>query len=152
MNDQSYTARPELDLQTTALKVPPHSIEAEQAVLGGVMLENTAWERVSELVSETDFYRHDHRLIFRALLRLAGRNQPFDAVTLAEDLDREGLIDQVGGLAYLGQLAKNTPSAANISAYAQIIRERATMRQLISVSSEIADAAFNPKGKDFCNC
>ena len=147
MNDQSYIARPELDLQTTALKVPPHSIEAEQAVLGGVMLENTAWERVAELVSETDFYRHDHRLIFRALVRLAGRNQPFDAVTLAEDLDREGLIDQVGGLAYLGQLAKNTPSAANISSYAQIIRERATMRQLISVSSEIADAAFNPKGK-----
>src|SRR5690606_31320259 len=92
------------------------------------------------------FLCHDHRLIFRALVRLAGRNQPFDVVTLAEDLDREGLIDQVGGLAYLGQLAKNTPSAANIGAYAQIIRERATMRQLISVSTEITDTAFNPKG------
>ncbi|HDZ57009.1 MAG TPA: replicative DNA helicase [Pseudomonas xinjiangensis] len=146
MNESLYTDRPELDLQTTALKIPPHSIEAEQAVLGGVMLENTAWERISELVSETDFYRHDHRLIFKALVRLASRNQPFDVVTLAEDLDREGLIDQVGGLAYLGQLAKNTPSAANISAYAQIIRERATLRLLISISSEIADTAFNPKG------
>ncbi len=146
MNESLYTQTPELDLQTTALKIPPHSIEAEQAVLGGVMLENTAWERISELVSETDFYRHDHRLIFRALIRLASRNQPFDVVTLAEDLDREGLVDQVGGLAYLGQLAKNTPSAANISAYAQIIRERSTLRQLISTSSEIADTAFNPKG------
>lgn len=146
MNESLYIDKPELDLQTTALKIPPHSIEAEQAVLGGVMLENTAWERISELVSEGDFYRHDHRLIFRALVRLAGRNQPFDVVTLAEDLDREGLIDQVGGLAYLGQLAKNTPSAANISAYAAIIRERATLRQLISISSEIADTAFSPKG------
>lgn len=146
MNDSVYSATAELDLQTTALKIPPHSIEAEQAVLGGVMLENSAWERISELVSETDFYRHDHRLIFRAMVRLAARNQPFDVVTLSEDLDREGLADQVGGLSYLGQLAKNTPSAANISAYAAIIRERATLRQLISISSEIADTAFNPKG------
>ena len=146
MNETAYSDTSELDLQTTSLKIPPHSIEAEQAVLGGVMLENTAWERVAEAVGEGDFYRHDHRLIFRAMVRLAGRNQPFDVVTLAEDLDREGLIDQVGGLAYLGQLAKNTPSAANIGAYAQIIRERATLRQLISVSSDIADTAFNPKG------
>ncbi|MFD1700492.1 replicative DNA helicase [Halopseudomonas phragmitis] len=136
----------ELDLQTSALKIPPHSIEAEQAVLGGVMLENSAWDRVAEQVSDNDFYRHDHRLIFRALVSLAARNMPFDVVTLAEELDREGLIDQVGGLAYLGQLAKNTPSAANIGTYAQIIRERATLRQLISISSDIADTAFNPKG------
>ena len=146
MTESQYSARPELDLQTSALKIPPHSIEAEQAVLGGVMLENTAWERVAELLTESDFYRHDHRLIFKALKRLADRNQPFDVVTLAEDLDKEGLNDQVGGLAYLGQLAKNTPSVANISAYAQIIRERSTLRQLISVSSDIADTAFNPKG------
>ena len=136
----------ELDLQASSLKVPPHSIEAEQAVLGGVMLDNMAWERIAELVSEGDFYRHDHRLIFRALLSLAKRNQPFDVVTLAEELDREGLSEQVGGLPYLGQLAKNTPSAANISAYAQIIRERATLRQLIGISAEITDTAFNPKG------
>lgn len=136
----------ELDLQASSLKVPPHSIEAEQAVLGGVMLDNMAWERIAELVSEGDFYRHDHRLIFRALVGLAKRNQPFDVVTLAEELDREGLSEQVGGLPYLGQLAKNTPSAANITAYAQIIRERATLRQLIGISAEITDTAFNPKG------
>ena len=142
-----YTDTAELDLQTSALKIPPHSIEAEQAVLGGVMLENTTWERVVELLSEVDFYRHDHRLIFRALASLASRNQPFDVVTLAEELDRDGLIDQVGGLAYLGQLAKNTPSVANISAYTHIIRERSTLRKLISTSSDIADSAFNTKGK-----
>jgi len=147
MNEPMYTDNTELDLQASALKIPPHSIEAEQAVLGGVMLENTTWERVVELLSEGDFYRHDHRLIFRALASLAARNQPFDVVTLAEELDREGLIDQVGGLAYLGQLAKNTPSVANISAYTTIIRERSTLRKLISTSSDIADSAFNPKGK-----
>ncbi|MFT6431882.1 MAG: replicative DNA helicase [Halopseudomonas sp.] len=147
MNETMYTDNTELDLQASALKIPPHSIEAEQAVLGGVMLENTTWERVVELLSEPDFYRHDHRLIFRALASLAARNQPFDVVTLAEELDREGLIDQVGGLAYLGQLAKNTPSVANISAYTHIIRERSTLRKLISTSSNIADSAFNPKGK-----
>ncbi|PKM32017.1 MAG: replicative DNA helicase [Gammaproteobacteria bacterium HGW-Gammaproteobacteria-11] len=147
MNESNYSDTTELDLQTSALKIPPHSIEAEQAVLGGVMLENNTWERVSEQLAESDFYRHDHRLIFRALASLAGRNQPFDVVTLAEELDREGLIDQVGGLAYLGQLAKNTPSVANITAYTQIIRERATLRKLISTSSDIADSAFNPKGK-----
>tara|TARA_R110001592_G_scaffold66495_5_gene204264 strand:+ start:51505 stop:52908 length:1404 start_codon:yes stop_codon:yes gene_type:complete len=147
MNETMYTDNTELDLQASALKIPPHSIEAEQAVLGGVMLENTTWERVVELLSEPDFYRHDHRLIFRALASLAARNQPFDVVTLAEELDREGLIDQVGGLAYLGQLAKNTPSVANISAYTHIIRERSTLRKLISTSSDIADSAFNPKGK-----
>ncbi|MFZ2288559.1 MAG: replicative DNA helicase [Halopseudomonas yangmingensis] len=142
-----YAESQELDLQTAALKVPPHSIEAEQSVLGGVMLDNNAWERIAELVSENDFYRHDHRQIFRALSSLAARNQPFDVVTVAETLDREGLGEQVGGLAYLGQLAKNTPSSANIVAYAQIIRERATLRQLISTSSEIADNAFNPRGR-----
>ncbi|KAA0694833.1 replicative DNA helicase [Halopseudomonas laoshanensis] len=147
MNESNYTDTAELDLQTSALKIPPHSIEAEQAVLGGVMLENTTWERVVELLSEADFYRHDHRLIFRALASLASRNQPFDVVTLAEELDRDGLIDQVGGLAYLGQLAKNTPSVANISAYTHIIRERSTLRKLISTSSDIADSAFNTKGK-----
>lgn len=147
MGDGMYAESQELDLQTAALKVPPHSIEAEQSVLGGVMLDNNAWERIAELVSENDFYRHDHRQIFRALSSLAARNQPFDVVTVAETLDREGLGEQVGGLAYLGQLAKNTPSTANIVAYAQIIRERATLRQLISTSSEIADNAFNPRGR-----
>ena len=135
------------DLQTAALKVPPHSIEAEQAVLGGLMLDNNAWERVLDQVSDGDFYRHDHRLIFRAVARLAERNQPFDVVTLSEQLDNEGQLPQVGGLAYLAELARNTPSVANIKAYAQIVRERATLRQLIGISADIADSAYNPEGR-----
>ncbi|MFL6535002.1 MAG: DnaB-like helicase N-terminal domain-containing protein, partial [Pseudomonas sp.] len=140
------TAPEQYDLQTAALKVPPHSIEAEQAVLGGLMLDNNAWERVLDQVSDGDFYRHDHRLIFRAIARLADQNMPIDVVTLAEQLDKEGQTSQVGGLGYLGELAKNTPSVANIKAYAQIVRERATLRQLIGISTEIADSAFNPEG------
>ncbi|HLT04882.1 MAG TPA: DnaB-like helicase C-terminal domain-containing protein, partial [Pseudomonas sp.] len=136
------------DLETAALKVPPHSIEAEQAVLGGLMLDNDAWERVADQVSDSDFYRHDHRLIFRAVHALAERNMPFDVVTLSEQLDKAGHLSQVGGLAYLGELAKNTPSVANIKAYAGIIRERATLRKLISVSSEIADSAYAPQGRN----
>jgi len=145
MNDISVPQQ--YDLETAALKVPPHSIEAEQAVLGGLMLDNNAWERVSDAVSDGDFYRHDHRLIFRAVVTLAERNSPFDVVTLSEQLDKEGHLSQVGGLAYLGELAKNTPSVANIKAYAQIIRERATLRQLIGISNDIADMAYAPQGK-----
>jgi replicative DNA helicase len=145
MNDISDPEQ--FDLQTAALKVPPHSIEAEQAVLGGLMLDNNAWERVLDQVSDGDFYRHDHRLIFRAIAKLADHNSPFDVVTLSEQLDKEGQTSQTGGLAYLGELAKNTPSVANIKAYAQIVRERATLRQLIGISSEIADSAFNPQGR-----
>ncbi|MFD3299642.1 replicative DNA helicase [Aquipseudomonas alcaligenes] len=145
MNDISVPQQ--YDLETAALKVPPHSIEAEQAVLGGLMLDNNAWERVSDAVSDGDFYRHDHRLIFRAIYTLAERNSPFDVVTLSEQLDKEGHLSQVGGLGYLGELAKNTPSVANIKAYAQIIRERATLRQLIGISNDIADMAYAPQGK-----
>lgn len=145
MNDISLPQQ--YDLETAALKVPPHSIEAEQAVLGGLMLDNNAWERVSDAVSDGDFYRHDHRLIFRAIYKLAERNEPFDVVTLSEQLDKEGQLAQVGGLAYLGELAKNTPSVANIKAYGQIIRERATLRQLIGISNDIADMAYAPQGK-----
>ncbi|WP_071873285.1 replicative DNA helicase [Atopomonas hussainii] len=135
------------DLQTANLKVPPHSIEAEQAVLGGLMLDNNAYERIADAVSEGDFYRHDHRLIFRAIFQLAEQSQPFDVVTLSEKLDNAGVLSQVGGLAYLGELARNIPSVANIKAYASIIRERATLRQLIGVSTDIADSAFNPEGR-----
>ncbi|PJI46446.1 MULTISPECIES: replicative DNA helicase [Pseudomonas] len=145
MND--ITVPEQYDLQTASLKVPPHSIEAEQAVLGGLMLDNNAWERVSDAVSDGDFYRHDHRLIFRAVYKLAEGNQPIDVVTLSELLEREGQLPQVGGLAYLAELAKNTPSVANIKAYANIIRERSTLRQLIGISSDIADSAFNPEGR-----
>jgi len=145
--DNITRLRPTSDAQTAALKLPPHSIEAEQSVIGGLMLDNSAFERVLDAVSDGDFYRHDHRLIFRAISHLAERNQPFDIVTLGEQLERSGHLEQAGGMAYLGELAANIPSVANIRAYAQIIRERATLRQLIGVSQEIADNAYQPQGR-----
>jgi replicative DNA helicase len=129
------------------LKIPPHSIDAEQAVLGGLMLDNAAWDRVADRVAEGDFYRQDHRAIFRAIAGLADAQQPFDAVTLSEWLERREQLDAVGGLAYLGTLAKETPSAANITAYADIVREHSVMRQLISVSTDITESAFRPEGR-----
>lgn len=135
------------DESTATLKVPPHSVEAEQSVLGGLMLSNPAWDEVGDMLSEGDFYRRDHRLIFRAIARLAERNEPFDVVTLSEQLDRLGELDNVGGLAFLGTIAKNTPSAANIKSYAGIIRERSILRQLIQVGTEIASDAYNPEGQ-----
>ncbi len=138
---------PVRDSATAALKTPPHSIEAEQAVLGGLMIDNTTWDQVADLVSEGDFYRKDHRLIFRAIAMLAEEAQPFDAVTIAEWLGNHNELDNAGGLAYLGTLASNTPTAANIKAYAGIVRERAVLRQLIQVSTDIANAAYNPAGR-----
>jgi len=123
-------------------------MEAEQAVLGGLMLDNEAWDAVADRLCEADFYRHDHRLIFRAIGELAARNSPFDLVTLSERLESRGELDDAGGLAYLGLLAKDTPSAANIRAYADIVRERSVLRQLISVGTEIADSGFNPEGRE----
>jgi replicative DNA helicase len=137
-----------LDAGTELLRVPPHSIEAEQSVLGGLMLDNNAWDTAADRVSEEEFYRRDHRLIFRAIRTLAEKNDPFDVVTLSEWLEGQKLLEEAGGLAYLGTLARNTPSAANIRAYADIVRERATLRRLISVGTEIVDSAFNPEGRD----
>ncbi|MFZ5592698.1 MAG: replicative DNA helicase [Pseudomonadota bacterium] len=136
------------DPATEALKVPPHSVEAEQAVLGGLMLENSAWDQVADLIGEEDFYRRDHRLIFRAIGELAHRNIPFDVITLSEQLGAINELDNAGGLAYLGTLAKNTPTAANIKAYAAIVRERSVLRQLIRVGTEIANSAYVPDGRD----
>lgn len=135
------------DLEAAAIKVPPHSIEAEQSVLGGLMLENRAFDDVTEVVSDVDFYRRDHRLIFRAIAQLAELNKPFDVVTLGEALDNAGLLEESGGMAYLALLAKNTPSASNIKAYADIVRERSVLRQMIQVSNEIAESAFRPEGR-----
>ncbi|WP_051080008.1 replicative DNA helicase [Thioalkalivibrio thiocyanodenitrificans] len=133
---------------TEALKVPPHSQEAEQAVLGGLLLDNDAWDAVADRLSEVDFYRHDHRLIFRAIAELAERNTPFDVITLSERLEARDDLEAAGGLAYLGMLARDTPSAANIRAYADIVRERSVLRQLISVGTEIADSGFNAEGRE----
>lgn len=136
------------DLTTERLRLPPHSIEAEQSVLGGLMLDNETWDAISEIVTEEDFYRRDHRLIFRSLSTLAEQGSPLDVVTVSEWLEKRDDLDGAGGLAYLGTLAKNTPSAANIRAYAEIVRERSILRQLIRVSTEIGNSAFTTEGRD----
>lgn len=129
------------------LKVPPHSIEAEQAILGGLMIENIAWENMGDKITFQDFYRQDHQIIFQAIATLLDQNKPADVITVSEFLTQQNQLTQAGGLAYLGELAKNTPTAANINAYADIIRERSVLRSLISVSSEITELAFQPHGK-----
>lgn len=139
---ESYT-----DPATEALKVPPHSVEAEQSVLGGLLLDNNSWEKIADLVVEKDFYRRDHQLIFRAISELFEQSQPVDVITLAEWHDKRDELDQVGDLAYLGMLARDTPSAANIVAYASIVRERSVLRQLIAVGTSISNVAFNPEGR-----
>jgi replicative DNA helicase len=136
------------DTRAEGLKVPPHSIEAEQSVLGGLMLDNTSWDKVSEQVGESDFYRPNHRLIFRTIEDLGRRNQPFDVLTLTEALKGINELENAGGDIYLFELAKNTPSIANIAAYAEIVRERSILRQLIEASGYIAELAFNPEGRD----
>jgi replicative DNA helicase len=136
-----------VDRATAALKVPPHSIEAEQSVLGGLMLDNATWDQVADRLDARDFYRQDHRRIFTAIQLLSETNDPFDVVTLSEWLTNRKELAEAGGLTYLGELAKNTPSAANVRAYADIVRERALLRELISAATAIADAAFNPEGR-----
>ncbi len=135
------------DNKVNAVKMPPHSIEAEQSVLGGLMLDNEAWDRVIGKVGEADFYRTEHRLIFRVMTALARRGSPLDVLTVTEALKDIGELDNAGGEVYLFELAKNTPSTANILAYAEIVRERSTLRQLLGVANDIADTAFNPEGK-----
>lgn len=136
------------DIKTLELKVPPHSIEAEQAVLGGLMLDNHAWDHVADRISEVDFYRPDHRAIYRVMSDLVLQSKPLDIITVSESLERNKDLDSVGGLAYLGGLANNTPTAANISAYADIVRERSILRRLSEVGGEIAESAFDPGGRN----
>ena len=119
------------DAETLALKIPPHSIEAEQAVLGGAFLDKEAWDKVVERVREEDFYRKDHRIIFRAISQLSEEGQPYDIVTVAEWLENHQLLDDAGGMRKLAALAENTPSASNISAYADIVRKRSILQQPI---------------------
>src|SRR6266404_3496503 len=130
------------------LRLPPHSIEAEQSLLGGLMLDSAAWDQVADRVLAEDFYRHDHRLVFEAVAGLIERNQPCDAVTLSGHLESQGLLDQVGGLSYLGSLARDTPTAANIRAYADIVRERSVLRKLITAGNLIVGSALEPEGRE----
>jgi replicative DNA helicase len=140
--DRSFTTA-----RIDALRVPPHSIDAEQAVLGGLMLDERAWERIADKLNEEDFYRKDHRLIYRAIGELQNKNMPCDAVTLGEWFDSNGLAELVGGSNYVLQLANSTPSAANITAYAEIVREKSVLRQLIDAGTEITGDGFQPEGR-----
>jgi replicative DNA helicase len=145
------SARPEsqrTEARIDALRVPPQSVEAEQAVIGGLMLAPDSLDRVGDFLTEHDFYRRDHRLIYRAIRDLSEKNKPFDAVTLGEWFEANGLSEQIGGTGYLIELASSTPSAANIKAYAEIVREKAVLRQLIEAGTEIVNDGFQPDGRD----
>jgi replicative DNA helicase len=141
-NHSKFKSRPVYDV-----KVPPHSIEAEQSVLGGLMLDGRAWDQIADRISEIDFYRSDHRLIYRFMGKLSSQNVPIDVLTVSESLKETKELENAGGEVYLFELANNTPSAANITAYADIVRERSVLRQLITTSHEISESAFNSQGR-----
>ena len=136
-----------IDQEALRIKIPPHSIEAEQSILGGLMLDDSKWDVVGDMVIEEDFYRQDHRLIFKAISRLVSNGIPLDVVTVAEELEKKNELESAGGMAYLGELVEKTPSATNVRAYANIVHERAVLRRLIRVSGEISDSAFNTNGR-----
>lgn len=155
MEERAYSRRsgPEATLESSsdktlgALKVPPHSVEAEQSVIGGLLLDNGAWDRVSDIITSNDFYRREHRLLFDAVASLCEQASPADIVTVCEQLEKSGDIDAVGGLSYVASLANNTPSAANIVAYCNIVRERSVLRQLLRAASDITAATYQPDGR-----
>jgi replicative DNA helicase len=135
------------DRQVAQLRIPPHSVEAESSVLGGLLLDNGAWDRVADLLGEGDFYRYEHRLVFDAISGLVNASRPADVITVFEHLRSLGKAEEVGGLGYLNSLAQYVPSAGNIRRYAEIVRERSILRKLVSASDEIATNAFNPQGR-----
>ena len=136
------------DPQLLALRVPPHSVEAEQSLLGGLLLDNLAFDKIADLVTAEDFYRDDHRRIYRHIARLIEQSKPADMVTVGESIEASEDKDRTGGLAYLGSLAQSTPSALNIRRYAELVRERSVQRRLVQVATEIAESALGPSGKD----
>jgi replicative DNA helicase len=138
---------PSADRQIAQLRIPPHSIEAESSVLGGLLLDNGAWDRMGDLLVDGDFYRHEHKLIYAAIGGLINASKPADVITVFEHLQSLGKADEIGGLVYLNSLAQYVPSASNIRRYAEIVRERSILRKLVSASDEIATKAFNPQGK-----
>lgn len=135
------------DDEVARLRVPPHSVEAEQSVLGGLLLDNLAWDRAADLLTESDFYRHEHRLVYSAIAALVSQSKPADVITVFEQLQSLGKADEAGGLAYLNAMAQSVPSAANMRRYAEIVRERSILRKLIAASDDIATSAFNPQGR-----
>ena len=130
------------------LKIPPHSIEAEQSVIGSMLISPDSWDKVAEIVIESDFYNRSHQVIYQSILKLLANNQPVDVITTSEHLELHDKLDEAGGFAYLAELAKNTPSAANVVSYAKIIKERAIIRELIGVAHDIAEVGYNPEGRD----
>ena len=136
------------DDSSNKLRLPPHSLEAEQSLLGGLLIDNESLDKVADIVSVTDFYRQDHQIIYQHIHRLIERSQPADIVTVGESLESNSELNTVGGLEYLGLLAESTPTAANIRGYAQIIRERSIMRNLVEVGTDIVDNALSPQGRD----
>jgi replicative DNA helicase len=135
------------DDEVARLRIPPHSIEAEQSVLGGLLIDNSAWDRAGDLLNDSDFYRHEHQLIYGAIGGLINQAKPADVITVFEQLQSLGKAEACGGLVYLNALAQSVPSAANLRRYAEIVRERAVLRKLVAASDEIATAAFNPQGR-----
>ncbi len=136
------------DAQIDEIKLPPHSVEAEQSVLGGLLLESSALDKIADLINDSDFYRKEHRLIYQQIVRLSELAKPIDVITVAEALEIAGKLNDVGGLTYLGGLAQNVPSAANVRRYGEIVRERSIMRKLVEVGSDISSSAYNPTGRD----
>ena len=136
------------DPQIESLRIPPHSIEAEQSVIGGLLRDNAAWDRIADFMHAEDFYRYDHRIIFEQMVRLINSGKPADVITVYESLVQLGKAEEVGGLPYLNAMAQNTPSAANIRRYAEIVRDRGVLRQLITVADEVSGKAFNPQGAE----
>lgn len=145
--DEPFADTAPAGLDIAQLKLPPHSLEAEQSVLGGLMIANDAWDKVADMVSDGDFYRPEHRLIFRRMAQLVEAAQPIDVVTLADALNHADELARAGGFAYLAEIARNTPSAANIRAYAIAVRERSSLRALITAAQAIADSGFHPEGR-----
>src|SRR3954453_10761476 len=144
-SESSAPARADDDV--ARLRIPPHSVEAEQSVLGGLLLDNSAWDRAGDLITDSDFYRYEHRLIYSAIAGLVNATKPADVITVHEQLQSLGKAEECGGLAYLNALAQAVPSAANLRRYAEIVRERAILRKLIAASDDIATQAFNPQGR-----
>lgn len=135
-----------VDAELTKLKTPPHSLEAEQSVLGALMVDNNQWDNVSEILMPDDFFRNEHRQLYRIMIKLAEANSPLDVITMGETLEKEKLLESTGGMEYLTELAENTPSISNLVAYAKIVHERSILRQLIAAAGEIAAKAYDPRG------
>ncbi|MFT6836442.1 MAG: replicative DNA helicase, partial [Francisellaceae bacterium] len=140
--DQNY------DRQVEAIKRPPNSLEAEKSVLGGLLLDNDSFEKIEEILEAKDFYKSEHQVIFKQIARMVEDNQPIDVITLSDALADDGKIDQAGGLHYLIEITKNTPTAANIKSYSKIVKERSKLRHVLNAAVEIADSVYDQQGRN----